>query len=125
MGRGMADPGGLGEIGKLAGAAAGGGGLMLLVTRVLGGLLQGWISGAGPQEKELRSDMAAELKRLREAQTAMQNDLDELRTEVRHLTIVNLHLLTSRAEARALCNALERQHGVPVTGWPDDPKETP
>lgn len=109
----MADPGGLTEIGKTAVAAASGGGLVLLVSKFLGGLLQGWISGAGPQEKELRSDLATRVgvleKRLDEVERRLTGMTRE-RDEWRHLA------LQARLEAEKL--------GYDRTGWPENPKET-
>lgn len=119
----MADPGALGDIGTLAAGAAGGGGLMLLASKVLGGLLQGWISGAGGQEKELRADLREEVKRLAGDLREARDEIDQVRNDLSRLHGLYLHVLTGRAEARAALNAHERLSGVPVTVWAPDPKE--
>lgn len=100
----------------------GGGGLALAA---LGAFARGLWTGTNGQEKELRMEYREEMTRLRGVQEAQQGEIDELRENIRALTTMNLHLLTSRADARAELRALQQQHGVAVTVWPPDPPTTP
>lgn len=116
----MAD---LPEIAKNAGLMGVGGGAVLIITQLLGGLAKGWLTGTAGQEKELRSDLVEEVKRLRDDLKTARAEIDELREDMKRLTSLYLHVLTGRAEARAALNAVERGQGLPVTVWPPDPQQ--
>ena len=103
-----------------AGIWLGGGGALA----GLGVLLRGLLSGAVTQEREMREDLRTEVARLREVQEAQQAEIRELRSEVRQLSEINIHLLTTRADARADLNARQRAHSLPVTVWSSDPPHT-
>lgn len=103
-----------------AGVWLGGGGILA----GLGVLLRGLITGSLGQEKELRGDLAAEVKRLAVDLSAARDEIDELRQDIRRLSRMYLHVLTTRAEARASLNALERVQGLPLTVFAADPPET-
>jgi len=120
----MAEPNALLDGLKLAGTAVGGLSLTYIVGQFVAGLLKSWISGIGPQEKELRGDLATEVKRLGVDLSAARDEIDELRQDIRRLSRMYLHVLTTRAEARAALNALERLQGLPLTPFTPDPPET-
>lgn len=126
-GAAVADPGQLGEIAKVAAGSVGGGAALVMIGKVVAGLLQGWLNGTDAQEKELRGGMSEEIKtlraELRSTREECRQEIEELRGDVRRLTRMYLHVLTTRAEARAGLNALEKVHSLPVTTWPDDPSE--
>ncbi|CAM3837427.1 hypothetical protein [Deinococcus frigens] len=90
----------------------------------IGVFVRGLFSGTIISEKEMRDDLRTEVGRLRLIQERQQTEIDELRRGVRQLTNINLHLISSRAEARALVNALERELGRVPTIWPPDPTGT-
>lgn len=117
----MAD---LPEIARQAGLVAGGGGLAVVILQLLGGLAKGWITGSTGQEKEVREELRAEVKRVSEALEKARAEIDELREDMKRLTSLYLHMLTGRAEARAALNALERAQGLTLTDWPPDPQNT-
>lgn len=98
---------------KLVGGTAG-------VTAV-GVLLRGFLSGTIATEKEVRDDLRVEVNRLRDDQIKLKAEVDTLRLSIALLTTTNLHLLSSRAEARALANTLERELNRVPTVWPPDP----
>lgn len=116
----MAD---LPEIAKNAGLVGVGGGAVLIITQLLGGLAKGWLTGSTGQEREVREELRAEVKRVSEALEKARAEIDELREDMKRLTSLYLHVLTGRAEARAALNALERGQGLPVTVWPTDPQQ--
>ena len=89
-----------------------------------GGLLKSWTSGTGAQEKELRGDLAVEVKRLAADLSAARDEIDELRGDIRQMNRMYLHQYTSREKARGMVNALEKLAGMPETVWPPDPPET-
>lgn len=121
MGWTVADPGQLSDIAKVAGGGVTGAALAVMIGQVFGGLLKGWVSGTTEQEKDLRGGMAEEIKNLRAELRTTREEMSELRADVQVLTEKYLHVFTSRAEARAQLNALERIQGLPVTAWPADP----
>lgn len=105
-------------------------GVVNLVVTLLGGttglaalgvLFRGYMSGTITQEKEMREDLRTEVRRLREDRDKDRRDIETLRQDVNRLTTLNLHMITTRAEARALVNALERDLGRPESTWPSDP----
>ncbi|AIZ44886.1 hypothetical protein QR90_06850 [Deinococcus radiopugnans] len=109
-------------------------GVVNLVITLLGGttglaalgvLFRGYMSGTITQEKEMREDLRTEVGRLRDVQDQQATEIRALRRDVQQLTTVNLHLITSRADARALVNALERDLGRASTVWPPDPTGGP
>jgi hypothetical protein len=95
----------------------GGGG----VLAGLGVFLRGYLNGASGQEKEVREDLRLEVKRLSESLSETRDEVDALRVQVRTLSEFNLHVIVSRAEARAELAALQRRHSEPLTVWPADP----
>ncbi len=97
---------------KLVGGTAG--------LTAVGVLLRGFLSGTIATEKEVRDDLRVEVNRLREDQIKLKAEVDTLRVFVSQLTTTNLHLINSRAEARALANTLERELSRAVTVWPAD-----
>jgi len=117
----MADPTSLADIAKTAGIGVSGLGVGVVLTRLLGGLLEGWLSGTAGQERELRNDLAEERGKLQASLTAAHKETDEVRGDVRRIHAMYLHVLTGRAEARGLLKAAERAAGTPETVWPDDP----
>lgn len=121
----MADPGQLGDIVKVASGGVGGAALTVMLGKVLGGVLQGWLSGTTGQEKELRGDLIEEIKTLRTELRTTREEVSELRQDVQRLTEKYLYVLTTRAEARAALNVLERAQGLPATAWPADPVDPP
>ena len=90
----------------------------------LGVLLRGLLSGAVAQEKEMREDLRVEVKRLRDDLSSAQDEIDELREDVKRLSRMYLHVLSGRAEARVALNALEKAQGMTPTDWPPDPPES-
>ncbi len=100
-------------------AVGGAGGLS--VVGLLSVLIRGLLTGTIVQEKEVRDDLRVEVNRLREDQTSLKAEVDALRASILALTTHKLYLLSSRAEARALVNALERDLGRVPTIWPPDP----
>lgn len=90
----------------------------------LGVLLRGLLSGAVAQEKEMREDLRLEVKRLRDDLNTTQDEIDDLREDVKRLSRMYLHVLSGRAEARVALNALEKAHGMTPTDWPPDPPES-
>ncbi|MFK7601904.1 hypothetical protein ACI3L1_06795 [Deinococcus sp. SM5_A1] len=100
-------------------AVGGAGGLS--VVGLLGVLIRGLLTGTIVQEKEVRDDLRTEVNRLREDQVRQQGEIDGLRTAMRLLTGVNLHLMTSRADARAALREAERELHRTPTEWPVDP----
>jgi len=117
----MADGPTLTEIAKTAGLGVGGLAGLVALVQLLGGLLRGWMSGTGGQERELRNDLAEERAKLQIALTAAHDEIDEARSDMRRIHQLYLHVLTTRGEARGLLKAAERAAGTPETVWPDDP----
>ncbi|MDV6376021.1 hypothetical protein [Deinococcus arenicola] len=105
-----------------------------LVVKLLGGtvgvgaiavFVRGLFSGTIISEKEMRDDLRTEVGRLRTVQEQQGQEIDELRLSIRTLTTTNLHLISTRAEARALVNTLERELRRTPTVWPPDPTGGP
>lgn len=120
----MADPSQLSEIAKFAGGGVTGAAIAVMIGQIFGGLLKGWMSGTTEQEKDLRGGMSEEIKTLRAELRTTREEMNELRADMAMLHERYLHVFTSRAEARAQLNALERIQGLPVTPWPPDPPIT-
>ncbi len=112
----MADDTTNSALGYAVAAVGGLGGLSLL-----GVFVKGLLSGTIVTEKEVRDDLRTEVNRLREDQVRQQGEIDGLRTAMRLLTGVNLHLMTSRADARAALREAERELHRTPTEWPVDP----
>jgi len=87
----------------------------------VGVFLRGFFNGTAGQEKEVREDLRIEVKRLSDSLSETRDEVDALRLQIRHLSEFNLHVIVSRAEARAELAASQRRHGEPLTVWPPDP----
>lgn len=136
----MADPSIL-EAVKLAGSGILGGALVSFAKN--------FFTDAGKDAREFRQEYRDEIKRLREDRAKDQDEIEELREDVRVLrtgledqqiehakqmhvlreqirvlTDFQVHLIVSRAEARADLNALQRTQGEPLTIWLPDPSPT-
>lgn len=112
------DPSPISEIGKWAAGSAGLGGLALGLGKVLSGLLQGWISGAPGQEREMRDALAQRVANLESRIETLEKRLDNTtrnRDAWRYLAM----------QARLCAEDLARRHGDTLTSWPPDPEETP
>lgn len=99
--------------------AAGGG----TVLTLLGALLTGLLKGTVPQEKELRDDLAAQVRELRGEVKSLKDEQIALNAKVERLSRHNARLYRQREEARLRANLLEQKHAEAITAWPLDPEE--
>ena len=120
---------------------AGGG----ILGAALAAFARNFFTTGGNDAREFRAEYRDEIKRLRDARTADQEEIEELRDDIRNLrgaldelraahekqlfdlraqiellTVRNQQYLIGRTEARALLNALERRTGLSPTPWPPD-----
>ncbi|GGR18988.1 hypothetical protein [Deinococcus ruber] len=96
---------------------------------VLGGILtafaKNFFTGAGAQEKELRSGLSERVAALEMKVEHLETRLDLTSRERDSMRFQRDMARIQRDTHRAEINAYQKQLGEPVTVWPADPPDTP